>query len=262
MNRNFVVLVPVSMALVLGCANAAPYAGSPCARASEHLRGCLGSAVDLGPSCDEASALAVLEQPCADLRDPGKADLFDGMLCRLGYYHRCPQPTCGLAEGAPFQTCSEYIDAGGCTSCDYYLCRDARRDEPCGPSGYYLGFVRRYCQLFTERTAPALSEAGQQWIADVRPCLQQAMESVPDDASCEEVRRIGYEAHPGCYIDTGFCELPITDMLAILKTVAPNDLGSQPITTALGCIDRFFHPDTGELTDEGAEELERELSEP
>jgi hypothetical protein len=88
------------------------------------------------------------------------------------------------------------------------------------------------------------------------------MESVPDDASCEEVRRIGYEAHPGCYIDTGFCELPITDMLAILKTVAPNDLGSQPITTALGCIDRFFHPDTGELTDEGAEELERELSEP
>jgi len=124
-----------------------------------------------------------------------------------------------------------------------------------------LGFARRYCLLFTERTVPRLSAQGKRWIEDVRPCLQDAMEVLSDTASCNLVREHGYSIHPGCYVDNGFCELPITDMLAILNTVAPQDLGIQPFTTAILCMERWFNPLTMELTTEGWEQLNAEAAE-
>ena len=250
-----VALVAVMLA---ACSNEASYEGSICEQAAAHVRACAGYSMELGPSCDVELASAVLDEDCSALSDPGKADLFGGLFCRLGFFHRCAAPRCMAVRSEPAADCSEHIDTLGCGSCEYYRCRDAAREEPCGANGYYEGFAYRYCVLFAERTEAVLSPRGRAWTARVRPCLQAAMESIGDDATCDEVMSHGYGAHPGCYLDTGFCELPITDMIAILKTVAPRDLGTQPFTTAISCLGRYFDPRSGALTDEGLEQLELE----
>lgn len=235
-----------------------------CAQASAHLSACMDQSMSLGAQCDVDSAQEVLAQDCTLLRNPGKADFVGDWLCKLGFLYHCSMPLCflddPLVEAMEAGHCEEFIGVDGCASCDYYLCREIRRDEPCGDRGYAMGFARHYCQLFTELTTERLSPRGQQWISDVRPCLQIALEEIDDDASCEETKRHGYESHPACYVDNGFCELPVTDMLAVLNTVAPQDLGVQPFVTGIECVKSWFNPETLELTEEGQEAIEAEAS--
>ena len=236
---------------------------SICEQASAHLTDCTGQPMALAPDCDQAAATEILSQTCAQLGDPGKADFFRNWLCSLGFLYQCPEPVCMppaeiAAELETTTRCAAYIGVSTCAECDYYLCREQKRAESCGEEGYYLGFARRYCMLFTENTIPRLSSQGKNWIEAVRPCLQEGMEVLSDEASCRLVSDHGYSIHPGCYVDTGFCELPVSDMLAILNTVAPQDLGTQPFTTAIQCLQRWFNPLTLELTPEGWEQIEEE----
>jgi hypothetical protein len=222
---------------------------SPCVTATRHVAECLDEPVSASLSCDE-------------LDSSGKADWFGDWLCGMGFLYRCPAPVCNAApDPATLASCSDYIELGDCGSCAYYACRDAERPEPCGEEGYYLGFVGRYCTLFSVATVPRLSSRGQEWIADVRTCLQESMEYVGNDVSCSEVKRRGYDAHPGCYVDTGFCELPLSDVIAIANTVSPLDLGGQAVTTALECVRQWVVPETREVTTEGLERLEYEMEE-
>lgn len=256
----------------VGCVEPGPDAEAPeadaalCAEASAHLSECLGAGMTLDARCDPEVAREVLAQECGLLNDPGKADFIGDWLCRLGFLYHCPMVLCALEEplvGALEEgRCEDFIGVEGCQACDYYLCRELRREQPCGDRGYAMGFARHYCQLFTELTVPRLSPKGQQWIADVRPCLQMALEDIGDDVSCQETQRFGYDSHPGCYVGTGFCELPVSDMLAILNTVAPQDLGVQPFFTGIECVRRWFDPETLEPTDEGREALVAEGQEP
>ncbi|MBR56813.1 MAG: hypothetical protein CMH54_02015 [Myxococcales bacterium] len=225
-----------------------------CEQASKHLSQCFDQSMPIEPYCDVEVAKEVVERPCNELRGAGKADWFGDWLCKLGFLYRCEAPVC---EDVPtydeVSSCSDYIGMDGCASCEYYFCRDAERAESCGEKGYYQGFVGRYCVLFTQETVPRLSPKGQEWIAKVRTCLQESMEDVSDDMSCKEVKDYGYAAHPGCYVDTGFCELSLTDMIAIFNTVSPLEMGLQPFSTAFQCMRQWFNPDTGTLTDEGLE---------
>lgn len=271
--RNFWWFSLIGISLILGCSQVDDPAveqedasAALCAEASAHLSECTGQAMSLGPSCDAVAAREVLDQSCVQLTSPGKADFLRNWLCSLGFMYHCPAPVCepppevvDQLEGAT--RCASYIAVSSCAECDYYSCRENNREESCGEDGYYLGFARRYCLLFTEQTIPRLSTQGKKWIEDVRPCLQEGMEILSDTASCDLVREHGYSIHPGCYVDTGFCELSITDMLAILNTVAPQDLGVQPFTTAIQCLERWFDPLTMELTTEGWEQLEAEAAE-
>jgi hypothetical protein len=232
-----------------------------CEEVGQHLSECFGQSMPIDPHCDVATAEQVLEQSCAQIQASGKADWFGDWLCRLGFLYRCEAPVCEDVPGPEeVSSCSDYIGMDGCASCEYYFCRDRNRSEPCGARGYYQGFVGRYCILFTEATIPRLSPQGQQWIADVRPCLQEAMEEVDDEMSCEDVKAHGYNAHLGCYVNTGFCALPLTDMITIFNTVSPLDLGTQPFTTGFQCIRRWFNPNTGSLTDEGWDRAQEERS--
>lgn len=84
------------------------------------------------------------------------------------------------------------------------------------------------------------------------------MEDVSDDMSCSDVKKYGYNAHPDCYVDTRFCDLSITDMIAIFNTVSPLELGLQPFSTGFKCLGEWFNPDTGTLTEEGYEQAQNE----
>ena len=247
----------------LGCVEAGSKADakdpSLCAAVSDHLSTCMAMSMPVDPHCDVTAAEEVLAQTCEEIDASGKADWFGDFLCRLGFLYRCEAPTCEAASDlGEVDDCSAYIDMAGCASCEYYACRDARRAEPCGEQGYYVGFAGRYCTLFTESTVPRLSKWGAEWIDTVRPCLQRAMETASDDLSCSDVKTHGYKAHPSCYIDWGFCELPLTDMITIFNTVSPMDVGTMPITTGFECLQRWFDPTTRRLTAEGQERVETE----
>lgn len=53
---------------------------------------------------------------------------------------------------------------------------------------------------------------------------------------CDELRDFAYQTHPGCYVETGFCQLPISELWTVLNTVELRDLGiRQLLVTGRSC---------------------------
>jgi hypothetical protein len=126
---------------------------------------------------------------------------------------------------------------------DFYRCVDdiVLDGAGCGDAGYLLGYGARYAERFYRVTRPRMSARGQHWIDDVLVCLQHELQSGIDaGATCAEIRTTGFDSHPRCYVDSGFCRLPFLDVFHIVTTVDLRDwLGSsaarQAVETALGC---------------------------
>ena len=217
------------------CADSGSDDAARCEAARAHVEACLGVTVD-ADACDVAAADATVEQDCASLADPGKADLFGHALCSLGVLSACSVATCPAA--APAVTCADYIGREDCTQCDYYLCRDAAAPASCGADGYYEGFGHAYCLRYLEVTTPRMSPAGQQFLHDVRRCLMNVMEAeIPTSATCAAVSQAGFDSHPRCYVMSGFCDLPVSDWWRVLATISPADVSfRQLLTTGLGCL--------------------------
>jgi hypothetical protein len=125
----------------------------------------------------------------------------------------------------------------------FYLCAEAvvRDGAGCGPDGYLLGYGTRYSQRFYKEARPRMSSRGQRWIDDVLVCLQRDLRDAIDvETSCEDIRTIAFDSHPQCYVEAGFCALPVWDVLTVVWTIDASDwLGSsaarQAVRTALGC---------------------------
>ncbi len=105
----------------------------------------------------------------------------------------------------------------------YYRCVDAYLGG-CGPDGYPLGYGAYYAEKYMGDTWDALSEDGQRFLIEVGVCLHETLATqLTADSTCDEVWDLGFDAHPDCYVDAGFCELPLTDTLAIAGAVEPED---------------------------------------
>ncbi len=217
-----------------GCAAEPASSDELCAQARSHLAACFGAA-PADTECDPDSAATVLEQSCAQLIEPGKQDWVSSSLCRLGVLSRCAVPACEAKT--PARSCAAYIEREDCSQCDYYLCRDAAAPASCGATGYYRGFGYEYCQRYLTVTTPKLSPAGQRFAHDVRRCLMRAMEDgIATDAACSDVKTAAYASHPDCYIEAGFCALPLRDWVAIAATIRPADSSfKEMIGTAIRC---------------------------
>jgi hypothetical protein len=134
----------------------------------------------------------------------------------------CPNvATARIAVLDQRQSCPPGITPGSCVvssaNCDFYSCLDAEHN--CGPDGYPLGYGLKYCQAFID-DAYKFSSEGQIWLANVRPCLQQAL--VPDDncqTSCSQIESDAFGSHAACYVDNGLCELPPSDWIALAEVV-------------------------------------------
>jgi hypothetical protein len=126
---------------------------------------------------------------------------------------------------------------------DFYRCVDQVVDDGhgCGRDGYLLGYGARYAERFYRVTRPRMSGRGQRWIDDVLVCLQQELQNSIDSAtSCPEIRDIAFDSHPACYVDAGFCALPVLDLLQVVGTIDVRDwFGStaarQAAETAIAC---------------------------
>ncbi len=207
---------------------------NPCAEATLEIEECLVLASDTALTCDEEAAAA------ASLCSTAKADGWAESLCRAGLLHYCPAPACEIpADVRAGDDCSAYIDEEGCASCDYYLCREALDgDQACGDEGYYLSYGYKYCERIMLVTGPQLSAAGRAWLNEARTCLMEQIESqVEAQDSCSEVQQIAFDAHPDCYIETGFCTLPFRDKWSVFMTVDPSDvLMRHVLSTGISCF--------------------------
>ena len=61
---------------------------------------------------------------------------------------------------------------------------------------------------------------------DTMQCLQRALvpeaEGTPQAANiatCAELEDYTFSTHPACYIDNGFCELPVSDWEEVVRIV-------------------------------------------
>ncbi|EAU36734.1 predicted protein [Aspergillus terreus NIH2624] len=83
----------------------------------------------------------------------------------------------------------------------------------CGPSGYPIREGYKYCSK-SLAVRDRMSPEGQNWVTDTMLCLQRQM--VPyalerRQIGCEELGHDALVTHPKCYVDNGWCVLPISD---------------------------------------------------
>jgi hypothetical protein len=112
---------------------------------------------------------------------------------------------------------------------DYYLEREAdfeARHPDLEPPDYYSEYGDRYINEFAE-LAPDLSEEGQEWVAETRVNLQQAIEDrIAEDPEAfdrleqdpEALRDFAFDTHSDAYLEAGFANLPPEDLLQIAST--------------------------------------------
>lgn len=112
--------------------------------------------------------------------------------------------------------CSQFIG-----TCDFYLCQEKK--EPCGLDGYNLSYGYKYCSRSKFSLLKKMkTNLGKKWTESVFQCLQSqslVASNNNKNRSCEKIKDQAYASHPGCYINSGFCELNLDDKLKILKTV-------------------------------------------
>lgn len=164
----------------------------------------------------------------------------------------CALAACAVETGAeqaslssdPIQACpipSEGDIPGH--EADFYLC--AEETAQCGPSGYLVGYGAKYAQRFYRDTRPRMTARGQRWIDDVLVCLQRELRaSIDANTSCDDIRTIAFDSHPGCYVENGFCTLSPWDIAQVVWSIDlrdwfGKDSARQVVTTALDCGDQY-----------------------
>ena len=101
-------------------------------------------------------------------------------------------------------------------SCQYYLCKEMQ--TPCGDRGYNIDFGYRYCLKYQDDSL--YSEQGKEWLYSVRGCLQHKLNELASDTMCVDLKKHAINSHYQCYIDAGYCQLPLADKGRVLKTAA------------------------------------------
>lgn len=102
------------------------------------------------------------------------------------------------------------------TSCEFYSCKETNR--PCGPKGYWEKFAVPYCNVFLKKQ-DSFNRPTRVFLQKVRLCLQASIEHYTHSASCTDIKKLAFNSHVNCYVDSGFCHLSKVDQLSIAKEV-------------------------------------------
>jgi hypothetical protein len=90
-------------------------------------------------------------------------------------------------------------------------------------SNYLSEFAIPYCYKY-KADQKNYSERGQIFLSQVRYCLQEKLEDFSHDQPlCKDLRTYAIYSHIGCYLNSGFCELSMTEKMRIILT-AKSDL--------------------------------------
>ncbi|CZS93101.1 hypothetical protein WAI453_000836 [Rhynchosporium graminicola] len=150
------------------------------------------------------------------------AKLGDLTCDQCGSCETCPgdpmcQPTC---VSPPLKSCAFYA---GC----------AEATLQCGAGGYPLAYGQKNCLAF-QADLTKYTPAGQDFIWNTMHCLQLALINIIKcDSTCDTAGNAAFDSHPKCYVDSGFCDLPVMDWYQVVKTVGTDLLGIKPIRQIL-----------------------------
>ncbi len=240
--------------MMLGCAGST-HSESVCQLAADHLAACDGDdPAPEEPSCDQELAQFILETDCenigAGLNDV-KADAsgFRRWACKIGLYRYCDQPACvpdfdesefSPVETPPGSACLEgALKYQGCGACSYYSCRE--ETAQCGQDGYLIRYAERYCMRYRLVSEPHASAAGRRWLRDVRRCLIETLDQTAPGDDCDTLTTNGLASHAPCYLENGFCDLPIRDWLLVLNTVDRQDSALRHgLVVGIGCLKQWL----------------------
>lgn len=143
--------------------------------------------------------------------------------------------------GDPVRDCP-VVDPAAIAGHEATFYRCAEQTLRCGPDGYLIGYGARYAERFYRRTRPWMSPAGQRWLDTTLVCLQATLrERIDASTSCDDVRTRAFDSHPECYVEAGFCALPLSDWFAVAVSIDGRDWLSadaqrQVTATARACL--------------------------
>lgn len=152
-----------------------------------------------------------------------------------------PQILCQPMCQNPPKTCTFY------SSC-------AEASLPCGASGYAIGYGLKNCNNFMQRLSH-FSPAGQAWIFAVMTCLQKFLIGGPlvqCGLTCGKLKDAAFGSHPGCYVASGVCDLPVGDWVQLVITIRADlltlDTLKQAVTTGGACLGHYVDEVKGEIS--------------
>jgi len=108
-------------------------------------------------------------------------------------------------------------------TCDWY--RDCLEEiHPCMGSreSYAIDFGEKYCKRYDASYA-SFSPQGRIWIDKTRKCLQERLVPLLNNtkATCRKIQAWAFNTHTNCYVESGVCNLPLSDYWKIATTVGP-----------------------------------------
>lgn len=110
--------------------------------------------------------------------------------------------------------CKQDIAPG---SCEYYNCEE--NNHRFGRAGYFTGFGYPYCRVFFTKTWFQVNADTQAWMTRVGECLQRKLwERHSDDDTRKQVLHVAIESHSECYLETGGCDLPVTELAKVINS--------------------------------------------
>lgn len=138
---------------------------------------------------------------------------------------------CSVCAGDPM--CQNQCLTPPPQSCNWYRdCAAASMQTLCPDGGYPINYGWKNCNNFQNQLGQ-LSSAGQAWMWGVMNCLQNALlpNLPPQDctATCQSVSTAAFNSHPKCYVDNGFCNLPVSDYWAVFNIVGIKQLLQVPM---------------------------------
>lgn len=89
----------------------------------------------------------------------------------------------------------------------------------CPADGYLLNTGYRFCRDYVAADSQ-FSPAGRRAMALIRRCLTSSLEARGASLTCDTVEDVAFDTHVGCYVSSGFCELPLADKAIVFKVAA------------------------------------------
>jgi hypothetical protein len=88
-----------------------------------------------------------------------------------------------------------------------------------GLDSYPLIYGEKNCLAF-QNNINQFSAQGQAWIWDTMFCLQTFLSTnIHCDSTCSSTSTAAFNSHPTCYVQSGFCDLPVWDYYHVFTTV-------------------------------------------
>lgn len=112
------------------------------------------------------------------------------------------------------------------------------------PVNYAINYGEKFCKLYDE-TYDKFSNEGQQWVDNVRKCLQNSLAPYIrpwSDSNCDEIEKIAFDSHTPCYVKPGsakgYCSLSKIDQFKVFVTIKKAFLSefSESINGAFGVM--------------------------